>query len=274
MLDSQLAPTGQAADQRMPILEFQEVSLEYEMHGRRMTILDRISFAVGRSQFVSLVGPSGCGKTTLLRMVSGLLPVEKGTVYFQGQPIRGPLKSVGIAFQNPVLLPWRNTLQNVLLPLEVVQPHKRQFQEKRDRYTKAAQDLLRTVGLANFQKHYPWQLSGGMRQRASLCRALIHQPEVLLLDEPFGALDAFTREEMWEMLQALWQQTKCTAMLVTHDLREALFLSDVIYVLSPRPSSIALELKVNLPRPRTLEMCFTDEFHHLFTELRKHIHRN
>ncbi len=274
MLDSQLAPTGQAADQGMPILEFQEVSLEYEMHGRRMTILDRISFAVGRSQFVSLVGPSGCGKTTLLRMVSGLLPVEKGTVYFQGQPIRGPLKSVGIAFQNPVLLPWRNTLQNVLLPLEVVQPHKRQFQEKRDRYTKAAQDLLRTVGLANFQKHYPWQLSGGMRQRASLCRALIHQPEVLLLDEPFGALDAFTREEMWEMLQALWQQTKCTAMLVTHDLREALFLSDVIYVLSPRPSNIALELKVNLPRPRTLEMCFTDEFHHLFTELRQHIHQN
>ena len=273
MLEPQLAPTVPVQG-TPPILEFREVGLEYQMDGRTMTILDRVSFSVERSQFISLVGPSGCGKTTLLRMVSGLLPVEIGTVTFQDEPIRGPLRSVGIAFQNPVLLPWRNTIQNVLLPLEVVPPHKQQFKQKLPGYTKAAEELLATVGLSSFKKHFPWQLSGGMRQRASLCRALIHHPEVLLLDEPFGALDAFTREEMWEMLQALWMKTECTAMLVTHDLREALFLSDVIYVMSPRPSKMLLELKVNLPRPRTLDMCFTDEFHHLYNELRQHIHRN
>jgi len=275
MVDSIRSDVAQAdvgqASVATPVLEFKDVSLRYEMTGHTTTVLDRVSLSMGRSQFISLVGPSGCGKTSLLRMVSGLLPVEQGTVSFQGKPITGPLSSVGIAFQNPVLLPWRNTLQNVLLPLEVVQPHKRQLRSQFSRYQQAAHDLLATVGLDQFQKHYPWQLSGGMKQRASLCRALIHQPEVLLLDEPFGALDAFTREDMWEMLQALWQRTQCTAMLVTHDLREALFLSDVVYVMSPRPSKILLELSVNLPRPRTMEMTFTDEFHHLFNELRRHI---
>jgi len=271
MVDSMQSEMAQALA-TAPILEFKDISLSYEMKGHTTTVLDRVSFGVGRSQFISLVGPSGCGKTSLLRMVSGLLPVQQGTLTFQGQPITGSLSSVGIAFQNPVLLPWRNTLQNVLLPLEVVQPHKRQLRSQFSRYQKAAQDLLATIGLDQFQKHYPWQLSGGMKQRASLCRALIHQPEILLLDEPFGALDAFTREDMWEMLQALWQRTQCTAMLVTHDLREALYLSDVVYVMSPRPSKILLELKVNLPRPRTMEMTFTDEFHHLFNELRRHIH--
>ncbi|MEO1210125.1 MAG: ABC transporter ATP-binding protein [Cyanobacteria bacterium J06638_20] len=254
-----------------PVLEFQDISLTYESKGHTTTVLDRVSFGVERSQFVSIVGPSGCGKTSLLRMVSGLLPVQQGKLNFQGSPVNGSLHSVGIAFQNPVLLPWRNTLQNVLLPLEVVQPHKQQFRRKLSEYQQTARELLATVGLDNFQKHYPWQLSGGMKQRASLCRALIHQPEVLLLDEPFGALDAFTREDMWEMMQALWKRTQCTAMLVTHDLREALYLSDVVYVMSPRPSKIVLELTVDLPRPRTMEMTFTDEFHHLYDRLRRHI---
>lgn len=268
MLDSTAAPVSQGM---APLLEFQDVSLRYETTGHTTTVLDRVSFGVGRSQFVSLVGPSGCGKTSLLRMVSGLLPVQQGRLLVQGKPMDGSLNSVGIAFQNPVLLPWRNTLQNVLLPLEVVQPHKKQFRQKLTQYQQAARDLLGTVGLEQFQKHYPWQLSGGMKQRVSLCRALIHQPEILLLDEPFGALDAFTREDMWEMLQALWQRTQCTTMLVTHDLREALFLSDVVYVMSSRPSKILLELNVDLPRPRTMEVTFSDHFHHLFDELRRHI---
>lgn len=137
-----------------------------------------------------------------------------------------------------------------------------------------AQELLATVRLQDFQKQYPWQLSGGMRQRASLCRSLIHQPEILLLDEPFGALDAFTREEMWVMLQNLWMKVKCVSILITHDLREAVFLSDRVFVMGPRPSSIIYEVKVNLPRPRTLDMELTDEFNHLFADIRSHIHHN
>ncbi|PZV19823.1 MAG: nitrate ABC transporter ATP-binding protein [Leptolyngbya sp.] len=257
-----------------PALDFRDIRLTYHGKGAPLTVIDQISFRVARGEFVSLVGPSGCGKTTLLRMVSGLNPAEEGAVYFHGQPIIGPLKNIGIAFQNPVLLPWRNTLNNVLLPLEVVQPHKRRFRQNRAKYVEAAEQLLATVGLSSFHHHYPWQLSGGMRQRASLCRALIHQPEILLLDEPFAALDAFTREEMWGLTQNLWQQTGCTALLVTHDLREALFLSDTIYVLGPRPSTLVYELAVNLPRPRTLDLCFTDEFHHMYTELRRHIQRS
>jgi NitT/TauT family transport system ATP-binding protein len=254
-------------------LEFRDIRLTYAGQGSPLTVIDQVSFRVAGGEFVSLVGPSGCGKTTLLRMVSGLSPAQEGAVYFHGQPITGPLKNIGIAFQNPVLLPWRNTLDNVLLPLEVVQPHKRKFRQNRSHYTHAAEKLLATVGLESFQRHYPWQLSGGMRQRASLCRALIHQPEILLLDEPFAALDAFTREEMWSLLQDLWQQTGCTALLVTHDLREALFLSDTIYVMGARPSTIVYQVSVDLPRPRSLDMCFTDHFHDLYTELRHHIQR-
>jgi len=265
---SYLTPTSE------PVLSFRDVSLDYMTNGHPMQIIDRVSLDINHAEFVSVVGPSGCGKTSLLRMISGLNPAEKGTVLFRGEPIRKPLKNVGIAFQNPVLLPWRNTLNNILLPLEIVQPHKRQLRKQYSTYLKAARDLLEIVGLESFQKHYPWQLSGGMRQRASLCRALIHQPEILLLDEPFAALDAFTREEMWGMLQTLWQQTQCTTVLVTHDLREAIFLSDTIYVMSHRPSRILRRFDVNLPRPRTLDMCFWEEFHHLFSEVRRHIQRN
>ncbi|MDX2273770.1 MAG: ABC transporter ATP-binding protein [Cyanobacteriota bacterium] len=256
------------------VLEFRDVALQFQQNGQSLSIIQGVSFSLRHSEFISIVGPSGCGKTSLLRMVAGLTPVEMGQLLFRSQPIQGSLNSVGIAFQNPVLLPWRNTLQNVLLPLEIVQPYKQTFRQKLPEHITAAQELLATVGLDGFQKYYPWQLSGGMRQRASLCRALIHQPELLLLDEPFGALDAFTREDMWVMLQRLWQRTGCTSILVTHDLQEAVFLSDTIYVMSPRPSQIVLRLRVNLPRPRTLEMCLTDEFYHFVAEVRKHIHRS
>jgi NitT/TauT family transport system ATP-binding protein len=257
-----------------PALEFRNVGLQYPTRDRPMIVIDQVSFSINPTEFISIVGPSGCGKTSLLRMISGLNPAKKGVVYFRGEPITKPLKNVGIAFQNPVLLPWRNTIKNVLLPLEVVQPHKRRLRQQRSQYLAMAQDLLTTVGLQDFQNHYPWQLSGGMRQRASLCRALIHQPEILLLDEPFAALDAFTREEMWDMLERLWARTQCTSVLVTHDLREAIFLSDTIYVMGPRPSQIIYRVSVNLPRPRSLDMCFSDEFHHMYSDLRQHIHRN
>lgn len=256
-----------------PVIEFRDVSLQYMISGHAMQVLDRVSFKIDHAEFISIVGPSGCGKTSLLKMISGLNPVKKGTVYFRGEPITKPLSNVGIAFQNPVLLPWRNTLENVLLPLEIVPPHKHQLKRQRARYLAAAHDLLSTVGLKDFQNHYPRQLSGGMQQRASLCRALIHHPEILLLDEPFAALDAFTREEMWEMLQHLWEKTQCTSMLVTHELREAIFLSDKVYVMGPRPSQVIYTLNVDLPRPRTLDMCFTKDFHYMYLELRRHIQR-
>jgi NitT/TauT family transport system ATP-binding protein len=257
-----------------PLLEFDRIGLEYPFEESIRTIIQEITLSVEPGEFVTFVGPSGCGKTSILRMVSGLSPTKIGELRCHGQAVTKPLKNVGIAFQNPVLLPWRRTIDNVLLPLEIVSPYKRDFKVNRDRYLEMAQKLLQAVGLKDFQKQFPWQLSGGMRQRASLCRALIHQPEILLLDEPFGALDAFTREEMWVMLQTLWMEAKCVGMLITHDLREAVFLSDTVYVMSPRPSEIAFKLKIDLPRPRTLEMCLSDEFAHLAAELRRHIHKN
>ncbi|MBF2027780.1 MAG: ABC transporter ATP-binding protein [Oscillatoriales cyanobacterium C42_A2020_001] len=257
-----------------PLLEFDRVGLEYPFEGSMRRIIEEVTLSIRPSEFVSFVGPSGCGKTSILRMVSGLSPAPIGQIRYRGQKINKPLKNVGIAFQNPVLLPWRNTLNNVMLPLEIVQPYKRTFNQQKEQYIRMAQDLLSTVRLQDFQKQYPWQLSGGMRQRASLCRALIHQPEILLLDEPFGALDAFTREEMWTMLQALWMRVKCVGILITHDLREAVFLSDKVYVMSPRPSSIIYTETIDLPRPRTLEMELSDEFNHYFSNIRRHIHHN
>lgn len=254
-------------------LTFRDVRLQYQSSGRPMQVIDHVSLSVAQTEFVSIVGPSGCGKTSLLRMISGLNPAVEGQVCFKGEAITKPLSNVGIAFQNPVLLPWRTTLQNVLLPLEVVPTHKRQLKTHRTRYKRMARELLATVGLEDFQNHYPQQLSGGMKQRVSLCRALIHQPELLLLDEPFAALDAFTREEMWELLQQLWNQSQCTSVLVTHNLREAIFLSDTIYVMGSRPSQIVHILKVDLPRPRTLDICFTEAFHQMYSELRAHIQR-
>ncbi|MEG4284919.1 ABC transporter ATP-binding protein [Microcoleus sp. A006_D1] len=267
----------EAIETKEPVLlEFDRVGLEYQVDGQPRRIIDEISLSIAQGEFVSFVGPSGCGKTSILRMVSGLAPAPLGEIRMREKKITKPLKNVGIAFQNPVLLPWRNTLDNVLLPLEVVQPYKRESKDpkRREMFVRQAQELLTTVGLQDFQKQFPWQLSGGMRQRASLCRGLIHQPEILLLDEPFGALDAFTREEMWVMLQDLWMRVKCVCILITHDLREAVFLSDTVYVMGPRPSSIVYKVKVNLPRPVTVDMILSDEFNHIVAELRRHIQRN
>jgi NitT/TauT family transport system ATP-binding protein len=189
------------------------------------------SLAVAEGEFVAVVGPSGCGKSTLMRLVTGLWPPTEGQVFVDGQEVDGPLSIAGMAFQNPTLLPWRNILDNVMLPLEVVQPHRGQLRAKRADYERQARELLALVGLDGFEAKFPWQLSGGMQQRASLCRALIHQPRLLMLDEPFGALDIFTREDLWAVMQKLWLARRPTVILVTHDLDEATSLADRMLLL-------------------------------------------
>jgi NitT/TauT family transport system ATP-binding protein len=252
-------------------VEFKNLLLEYSYKGERVRALEDIDMTIRRGEFVAVAGPSGSGKTTLLKLVAGLISPSEGVVEVNGQPVAGPSKMVGMAFQNPILLPWRTTLENVLLPLEVVQPHKSQYRKNRAPYIEKAKRLLDTVHLNGFANSHPWQLSGGMQQRASLCRALIHEPQILLLDEPFGALDAFTREELWLVLQELWQQQKCTVILVTHDLREAIFLANTVYIMSSRPGKIVSRTEIPFARPRTLEDTFTPEFTEIFHDIRREI---
>src|SRR5688572_24124393 len=230
-----------------------------------------VSLDIARGEFIAVVGPSGCGKSSLMRLISGLHPAAAGKVTFEGKPVTGPLRSVGMAFQNSNLLPWRTALDNVLLPLEIVEPYRSNF--SRGRYAPKAKQLLESVGLGGFTDKHPWELSGGMQQRTSICRALIHEPEIMLLDEPFGALDAFTREELWCALRDLQAERKVTVMLVTHDLREAVFLADTVYVMSSRPGRIVRRCPVPIARPRELEVTYTQPFQNLVLELRSLIGR-
>jgi NitT/TauT family transport system ATP-binding protein len=233
--------------------------------------LDGVDLSLEEGEFAAVVGPSGCGKSTLMKLVTGLVRPAGGRVAVDGNEVRGPLKIVGMAFQNPTLLPWRTVLDNVLLPLEIVQPHRRRLRRERAAYEEKARRLLATVGLEGFERRYPWELSGGMQQRTQLCRALIHEPRLLMLDEPFAALDAFTREELWCVLRDLWEQERFTVILVTHDLREAAFLADTIHVMSARPGRIVTRRSVDFPRPRELGICFDPAFVALQHELRNHI---
>jgi NitT/TauT family transport system ATP-binding protein len=178
-----------------------------------------------------------------------------------------------MAFQAPTLLPWRTTLDNVLLPLEIVEPFRSQWRSRRTEYVERARKLLATVGLAGYEDKFPWELSGGMQQRASICRALVHEPRMLLLDEPFGALDAFTREELWNVLRDLWQAQRFNVILVTHDLREAVYLADTVYVMSKRPGRIIARRDIDLPRPRDLDITYTERFSAIVLELRERIGR-
>jgi NitT/TauT family transport system ATP-binding protein len=230
--------------------------------------IEDVSLEIGRGEFIAVVGPSGCGKSSLMKLISGLHPPLAGRLTVEGKPVAGPLKSVGMAFQNSNLLPWRSALDNVLLPLEIVRPYRNQFSKNKPQFRDKALDLLDSVGLKGFTDKYPWELSGGMQQRTSICRALIHEPEILMLDEPFGALDAFTREELWCALRDLQAQRKVTVMLVTHDLREAVFLADTVYVMSSRPGRIVLRKEVGIPRPRDLEVLYTQPFQDIVHELR------
>jgi NitT/TauT family transport system ATP-binding protein len=248
-----------------------DVSLRYGDDGDGTLALENATMGVDGGEFVAVVGPSGCGKSSLMKVITGLWPPTDGCVSVNGKEVDRPLSIIGMAFQNPTLLPWRTTLDNVMLPLEIVQPYAAKLQRERDTYKAKARDLLALVGLKDFEQKFPWQLSGGMQQRASLCRALIHDPSLLMLDEPFGALDMFTREELWLAMQELWLARRPTVILVTHDLREAVLLADRIFVMSARPGRMIAERTVELPRPRELSMAYEPYAVGLVQHLRDHI---
>jgi NitT/TauT family transport system ATP-binding protein len=255
----------------MSFVRFENVSLAYAPGGENA--IEDVSLKIGEGEFVAVVGPSGCGKSTLMKLVSGLHPPSRGYVYVNGREVGGPLKILGMAFQASNLLPWRTTIDNVMLPLEIVEPFRSTLRRDRDKFRAEAMALLDRVGLAGYADKYPWELSGGMQQRASICRALIHKPRLLMLDEPFGALDAFTREELWCMLRDLWQEQRFTVVLVTHDLREAVFLADTVYVMSARPGRVLVRREIDLPRPRDIEISYSEPFAAYIHELRGHIGR-
>ena len=235
-------PRGDAGS----VLGVREV--ERSFVGKRGTVhaLGPVSFSVDSGTFVSVVGPSGCGKSTLLKIMYGVVRSTRGSVLYREQGVGGQRSKFGMVFQSPVLLPWRSNLKNVLLPLEVMR--------RRDESSEArARELLAMVGLADFADHHPTELSGGMQQRVAICRALIHDPEVLLLDEPFGALDAMTREQLNDDLLRIWSDTRKTVIFVTHDISEAVYLSDRVLVMSSRPGTIRDDITINLGRPRGLE---------------------
>jgi NitT/TauT family transport system ATP-binding protein len=250
------------------LVQLERVSMAYGRGAAAVRAIDEVTLSIARGEFIAVVGPSGCGKSSLMRLISGLHPPLGGELTIEGRPVSGPLKSVGMAFQNSNLLPWRTAIDNVLLPLEIVEPHRGRIRSERAAYRAKAQKLLESVGLSGFTTKYPWELSGGMQQRTSICRALIHEPEMLLLDEPFGALDAFTREELWCALRDLQAERSVTVMLVTHDLREAVFLADTVYVMSSRPGRIVRRCEVGIPRPRDLEVTYSQPFQDLVHELR------
>lgn len=251
-----------------PLVVLENVSMAYGQGGAAIPAIEDISLTINRGEFIAVVGPSGCGKSSLMKLISGLHPTCAGMLTVDQQPVKRPLKSVGMAFQNSNLLPWRTCVDNVLLPLEIVPPHRQRIRHERMAYKQKAQELLQSVGLDGFTEKFPWQLSGGMQQRASICRALIHEPEILMLDEPFGALDAFTREELWCTLRDIHATRGVTVMLVTHDLREAVFLADTVYVMSNRPGRILKKCSVSIPRPRDLEVSYTQEFQDIVHDLR------
>ena len=254
----------------MSLVAIDHVDMTYGGPGGTLAVCD-LTMAVDAGEFVAVVGPSGCGKSTLMKLVTGLHIPEAGDIHVAGRLVNEPVSIVGMAFQNPTMLPWRTTLDNVLLPLEIVQPHRSRLRAHRDEYVAKAEGLLKLVGLEGFGEKYPWQLSGGMQQRANLCRALIHEPALLMLDEPFGALDAFTREELWCVIRDIHAETDVTIVLVTHDLREAVFLADRVLVMSARPGRIIVDRPVDFARPRQLELMYERSFVDVVHELRAHI---
>ena len=243
------------------LIAVEDVGRIFRGGAKTVHAIESASFTVHEGSFVSLVGPSGCGKSTLLKIASGLLPATSGRVLIDGKSVDGPLKNVGMVFQAPVLLKWRSVLGNVLLPVEFARLERTDYLER-------AGSLIRLVGLAGFEGMPPYELSGGMQQRVSLCRALVTDPQILLMDEPFGALDAMTRDELDIELLRIWGEKKMTVLFVTHNIQEAVFLSDSVVVMSPRPGRVIRELAVDLPRPRTLEMMSSSEFGRYALEIR------
>ena len=243
------------------MIEFESVSRSFRSRdGDEVLALRDVSLRIARNELVTLVGPSGCGKSTLLRIAAGLILPTQGVARIDGEAIREPRDETGIVFQSPTLLPWASVLDNVLFPADALAL-------PRSRYEQKARELLALVGLQGFESNWPSELSGGMAQRVALCRALLLDPEVMLMDEPFGALDAFTREEMNLELLRIWEQRRKTILFVTHSIAEAVFLADRVLVISPRPGRVILDLPVTLPRPRSNVMRAQPEFGRLVLEL-------
>ena len=254
------------------VIELEKVGVTFGTAKNAVTALTETSLRIEHGEFVALVGPSGCGKSTILKLVAGTLDATQGHVFVAGREVGANEVRIGMAFQNPTLLPWLNIRDNVMLPLKIVPPFKESFgQKKKKEYRDRVEASLTQVGLGGFGDKFPWQLSGGMQQRASLCRALIHDPTLLLLDEPFGALDQFTREELWEIMQNLWIEKRPTVLLVTHDLKEAAYLASRICVMQARPGRIVDDSEVPFARPRTIEVSFEPEFVTLTQRLRQRI---
>jgi NitT/TauT family transport system ATP-binding protein len=248
------AATSPRAGAAAPFIQVENVAKRYASRsGESINAIEQISLDVPRGGFISLVGPSGCGKSTLLKMIGRLLPPSAGVIRYRDIP-RGEVRPrLGVVFQESLLLPWRSILDNIMLPIDVMGLDRKAGAGR-------ARELMKMVGLAGFEKKYPFELSGGMQQRAAIARALASDPELLLMDEPFGALDALTREQMAGELQAIWSRTRKTVVFVTHSISEAVYLSDRVVVLSGRPSRIMDDITIDLPRPRSLDMMSDPEF--------------
>ena len=245
------------------LIEIRGVSKTYRTRDGEVPSLQPIDFGIREGEFLVVVGPSGCGKSTLLKLIAGLLPPSEGEIRIDGRVVTKPHRDVGIVFQTALLLPWRRVIDNVMMPVEVKGL-------PRDIYLKRAHDLLHMVGLDGFERKYPWQLSGGMQQRAAICRALVHDPKIVLMDEPFGALDAMTRERMNVELQRIQRETGKTVLLITHSIPEAVFLADRVLVMSARPGKIDAFYDVPLPRPRSLDVMADPVFVELSQTIRRH----
>jgi len=246
-------PASSSAAAARPYVELRGVAKTYRRNGRDTHALERVELAIRESEFLAIVGPSGCGKSTLLRLVAGLLSATSGEVRLEGTRVTRPQTNLGIVFQNPVLLDWRSALDNVLMQVELRSRDPRAYRER-------ALRLLEQIGLKDFADRYPYELSGGMRQRVAIARALIHDAPLLLMDEPFGALDALTREQMRLDLEALWLETHKTVLFITHSIDEAVLLADRVVVMSPRPGRIERIIDVALARPRGLDARRDPEF--------------
>lgn len=254
------APASTSAE---PHISIRNVTKTYQTKSGPVESLRPIELDLRRGEFLAIVGPSGCGKSTLLKVVAGLIPATTGEIRIDEKRVVEPPEGVGIVFQNPVLLPWRTVWQNVTLQLQMRGHDVRKYEE-------AIRHLIETAGLQNFENSYPWELSGGMKQRAAICRALVHDPQVLLMDEPFGALDAMTREKMNAELQRIWAESRKTVMLITHSIPEAVFLADRVVVMSSRPGSVEAIYEIELPRPRPLSVMGEPDFIRYCQMVRKH----
>jgi NitT/TauT family transport system ATP-binding protein len=261
---SQVLTTPAAASAGREIIAVRHLWRRFGAGPDALVALHDIDFTVREGEFTAIVGPSGCGKSTLLKILAGLLPPSEGEAYLAGTPIAGPRRDIGVVFQSPVLFPWRTVLGNALLPGDVQGLDRAKLKER-------ALGLLNLVGLAGFEHRYPWQLSGGMQQRVALVRALVHDPAMLLMDEPFGALDALTRETMNVELQRIWLERRKTVVFITHSTAEAVFLADRVLVMTPRPGRVQDELKIELPRPRSLDVMNTEAFGAYVRRIRKEL---